>query len=241
MDNKCSVEDLMNIVKVLRSENGCPWDRRQTHKSLKPYMMEEAAELVSSIRIYDNTGNAENMREELGDILLHVMLHSCIAEEEGIFTLEDVICGISEKMIRRHPRIFGEKGGEKKEEDISADWEEIKRREKEGKEWIESPLREIPKELPALTRAAKVLKKADKLYKAGSGYKENVLRLEEAAKKLGEVEPEREREKLEEIMGDILISLSDIAGSCKIHQEQILTDRVEDVIERHEPVKNPDK
>lgn len=71
MDNKCSVEDLMNIVKVLRSENGCPWDRRQTHKSLKPYMMEEAAELVSSIRIYDNTGNAENMREELGDILLH--------------------------------------------------------------------------------------------------------------------------------------------------------------------------
>ena len=86
-----------------------------------------------------------------------------------------------------------------------------------------------------------LLKKADKLYKAGSGYKENVLRLEEAAKKLEEVEPEREREKLEEIMGDILISLSDIAGSCKIHQEQILTDRVEDVIERYEPVKNPDK
>ena len=112
---------------------------------------------------------------------------------------------------------------------------------KGGEEWIESPLREIPKELPALTRAAKVLKKADKLYKAGSGYKENVLRLEEAAKKLEEVEPEREREKLEEIMGDILISLSDIAGSCKIHQEQILTDRVEDVIERYEPVKNPDK
>lgn len=241
MDKKYSFEDLRNIVKVLRSENGCPWDRRQTHKSLKPCMMEEAAELVSSIRIYDNTGNAENMREELGDILLQVMLHSRIAEEEGLFSLEDVICEISQKMIRRHPHVFGEKGGGKKAEDIPADWEEIKRREKEGKEWIESPLREIPKELPALTRAAKVMKKADKLYGTGRDYKENAFRLEEAAKRLKELEPDKDRGKLEEIMGDILINMSDIAGACKISQEQILTDRVEDIIDKYEPAKNLDK
>ena len=241
MDKKYSFKDLRDIVKVLRSENGCPWDRRQTHKSLKPCMMEEAAELVSSIRIYDNTGNAENMREELGDILLQVMMHSLIAEEEGLFTLEDVVCEISEKMIRRHPHVFGEKGGEKKAEDIPADWEEIKRREKEGKKWIESPLREIPMELPALARAAKVLKKADKLYGAGFGYKENAFRLEEAAKRLKELEPDQDREKLEEAMGDILMNLSDIAGLYKISQEQILTDRVEDVINKYEPAKNLDK
>ena len=142
MDNKCSVEDLMDIVKVLRSENGCPWDRRQTHKSLKPYMMEEAAELVSSIRIYDNTGNAENMREELGDILLHVMLHSCIAEEEEIFTLEDVICGISEKMIRRHPRIFGEKAGEENSDEQLDNNDLQKLRNKKGSPCGLPPIRE---------------------------------------------------------------------------------------------------
>lgn len=238
MDKKYSFKDLIDIVKVLRSENGCPWDRRQTHKSLKPCMMEEAAELVSSIRIYDHTGNAENMREELGDVLLQVMLHSRIAEEEGLFTLEDVICEISEKMIRRHPHVFGESGGEKKAEDIPVDWEEIKRKEKEGKEWMESPLREIPKELPALSRAVKVLKKADKLYNAGCDYKESADRLAKAAERLKELEPEKNSGQLEEIAGDILINLSNIARLCRISLEQILTDRVEDMIDRHEPPQN---
>ncbi len=157
MDGKYTFEDLKHIVEVLRGENGCPWDRKQTHESLKPCMMEEAAELVSSIRIYDKTENAENMREELGDILLQVMLHSQIAEEEQIFTLEDVINEISAKMIRRHPHVFGANTGGKNAEDIPVTWEEIKRKEKEGKTWIESPLKEIPRELPSLTRAAKVL------------------------------------------------------------------------------------
>ena len=241
MDKKYSFEDLIDIVKVLRSENGCPWDRRQTHESLKPCMMEEAAELVSSIRIYGQTGNAENMREELGDILLQVMLHSRIAEEEGLFTLEDVICEISEKMVRRHPHVFGGDSGGKKAEDIPADWEEIKRKEKEGKEWIESPLREIPKELPALTRAAKVLKKADKLYGKGCSYKESANRLAEAAERLQELEPEKNKGELEEIAGDILVHLSNIARLYRIPQEQILTDRVEDMIDRYEPLENLEK
>ena len=90
MNGKYSFEDLIHIVETLRSENGCPWDRKQTHESLKPCMMEEAAELVSSIRIYDKTGNAENMREELGDILLQVMLHSQIAKEERLLFMKSV-------------------------------------------------------------------------------------------------------------------------------------------------------
>lgn len=239
MDRKYSLEDLIHIVETLRSKNGCPWDRKQTHESLKPCMMEEAAELVSSIRIYNQTGNAENMREELGDILLQVMLHSQIAKEEELFTLEDVIHEISAKMIRRHPHVFGNTTEEKRAEDIPADWEEIKHREKEGKTWIESPLREVPKELPALTRAPKVLKKVDKLYHEGSGYEENIARLEEAVKTLKGLGPEAHNEARKEIIGDILINLSDIARQYKIPQEQILTDRIDDIIEQYEPSGKP--
>lgn len=239
MNGKYSFEDLIHIVETLRSENGCPWDRKQTHESLKPCMMEEAAELVSSIRIYDKTGNAENMREELGDILLQVMLHSQIAKEERLFTLEDVIHEISAKMIRRHPHVFGSSVKEKKAGDIPSDWEEIKRREKEGKTWIESPLREIPKELPALTRASKVLKKADRLYHTDNGYENNVDWMEKSVKKLKELQPGKDSEELQEIIGNILINLSDIASRCGISQEQILTDRIEDFIEKYEPVEKP--
>lgn len=229
MDRQYTLEDLKEIVETLRSEHGCPWDRSQTHKSLKPYIMEEAAELVSSIRIYDKTGSAENMREELGDILLHVVMHAQIAEEEGLFSLEDVIAEISSKMMRRHPHVFAGEEGE------AANWEEIKRKEKEGKAWIESPLREVPPELPALTRASKVLKKADMLYGAGGGYRENVMRLREAVGKLSLLQPENGDGRLEETMADMLLCLSDIAGQYRISQEQILTDRIEDIIEQYEP------
>ncbi len=239
MDRKHTFEDLVHIVETLRGENGCPWDRKQTHESLKPCMMEEAAELVSSIRIYDKTGNAENMREELGDILLQVMLHSRIAEEEQLFTLEDVIDEICRKMIRRHPHVFGVQVKEKRAEDIPADWEEIKRKEKEGKAWIESPLREIPKELPSLTRAAKVLKKADRLYGKGSSYEESAKLLAEKAGKLAGLCPEEPSEELMEIMGDILVNLSNIARIFNISAEQILTDRIEDMIDKWETGEKP--
>lgn len=236
MDKRYDFEDLIHIVETLRGEKGCPWDRKQTHGSLKPYIMEEAAELVSSIRIYERMGNEENMKEELGDILLQVMLHSQIAKEEQLFTLEDVINDISEKMIRRHPHVFGNE--EKKEEDIPADWEEIKRREKEGKVWIESPLREVPKELPALARAVKVLKKADKLYGIGNDYRKNTEKLEIEVKKLTELQPGSDNAQLQGIIGNILINLSDIARLCKIPQEQILTDKIEDIINMYEPMEN---
>ena len=162
MQNKYTFEDFVKIIERLRAKDGCPWDREQTHDSLRPCMMEEAAEFVSSIRIFHESGSAENMREELGDILLQVVMHSVIAEEEGLCTLEDVIEEVSEKMIQRHPHIFGTAEADSPEQ-VLQNWDEIKKKEKEGKSWIESPLREIPKELPSLTRGPKVLKKIDKL------------------------------------------------------------------------------
>ena len=238
MEKRYTFEDFINIIKALRSENGCPWDREQTHESLKPCIMEEAAELVSSIRIYDKTGNAENMCEELGDILLQVVMHAQIAKEEQLFTLEEVIDGISTKMVRRHPHVFGQLQVSGSQE-VLANWDDIKKKEKEGKEWIESPLREIPKELPALTRAPKVLKKVDKLYKEGNNYHTNVINLEKLVKQLSKNQPENGDEKIKEIIGDMLFEISDISRQFKIEQEQILTDKIEDVIDNYEPIIKP--
>ncbi|MBP3475686.1 MAG: MazG family protein [Lachnospiraceae bacterium] len=232
-DQKYSYEELLEIIKVLRSENGCPWDKVQTHESLKPCMMEEAAELLASIRIYDQTGNPENMLEELGDVLLQVVMHAQIASEEGLFTMEDVVDEVSRKMVRRHPHVFGAKNADTADEALT-NWEEIKKEEKKDKEWIESPLREIPRELPALTRAAKVLKKIDKFYEKGSSYEQDVEALEKAVDALKVCKPQTYSKELEQIMADILIGLSDIARIYKISQEQILTDRIEDMIEKYE-------
>lgn len=162
MEKQYSFQDLVDIVKILRSENGCPWDKVQTHESLRPCMVEEAYELLSAIRIYQETGNADNLKEEIGDVMLQSVMHSVIAQEEGLFTMEDVITGISEKMIRRHPHIFTEQKTTD-EEEIHRNWEEIKKKEKENQSWAENPLREVPFELPSLTRAVKVNKKLDKL------------------------------------------------------------------------------
>lgn len=136
-----SLDDLKGIIKVLRSEHGCPWDRAQTHGSLTGCMIEEAAEAVSAIKVYEKTGNKESMQEELGDVLMQVVLHAQIAEEEGLFTLEDVIKGISKKMIRRHPHVFEPDGtalnGRKPDPDTIKSWKEIKASEKEGQGYEE--------------------------------------------------------------------------------------------------------
>lgn len=126
-------DELYSVIKKLRAKDGCPWDQEQTHMSLKAACIEEAAEVIAGINIYDKTGNAENLKEELGDLLLQVMMHACIAEEEGLFSIEDVIKGITEKMIRRHPHVFGDTVVSDSEE-VLKNWEEIKKQEKAGKE-----------------------------------------------------------------------------------------------------------
>ena len=132
-------EKLKEVIARLRGEGGCPWDREQTHRSLKPECIEEAAEVICGLNILEETGNADNLKEELGDLLLQVVMHAQIAEEEGLFTLEDVCRGIREKMIRRHPHVFGidtvNDSGE-----VLLKWSEIKKQEKAGKEWTENYL-----------------------------------------------------------------------------------------------------
>ena len=132
-------EELENIIARLRAPDGCPWDREQTHSSLKAACIEEAAEVVCGINILEDTGNSDNLKEELGDLLLLIVMHAQIAEEEGLFTMDDVICGISEKMIRRHPHVFGEETAADSGEVLDK-WNAIKKQEKTGKEWMENYL-----------------------------------------------------------------------------------------------------
>ena len=135
-----SFDKLREVVARLRAEDGCPWDREQTHQSLKPACIEEAAEVICGINVLTETGNANNLKEELWDLLLQVVMHAQIAEEEGLFTVDDVIAGITEKMIRRHPHVFGEARVGSSDE-VLASWEKIKAREKGNREDVSAYLK----------------------------------------------------------------------------------------------------
>ncbi len=243
MDQRYTFTDFVQLIERLRGEGGCPWDREQTHNSLKPCMTEETAELLAAIRIYEASGDGENMQEELGDILLQVVMHSVIAQEEGLFTIEDVIQGVSEKMVRRHPHVFGAVEADTSEQVLS-NWEEIKKKEKAGKSWIRSPLREIPEELPALARACKVLKKADRLYGLGDGPETFWQRMEAALDGLKQAQGRKEAsereglntaEETEQRFADVLWLLSEFAYREKLAPEQVLADRIAENVELFEP------
>lgn len=141
------MEELYNTVARLRAPDGCPWDRAQTHGSLKAACIEEAAEVISGINILEKTGKPQSLCEELGDLLLQVIMHAQIAEEEGLFSLDDVIMSINEKMIRRHPHVF------RNEE--QADWKSIKAMEKKGRDWEEPYLFDAFREAEALIDVAR--------------------------------------------------------------------------------------
>lgn len=230
---KYTYEDFLEIIKTLRSENGCPWDREQTHMTLRPCLMEEAAEVMAAIRILEQSGSSENLREELGDVLLQVVMHAQIAKEEGLFTMEDVVNEVAEKMVRRHPHVFGSVAVDGSAQ-VLENWEEIKKKEKEGKTYITSPLQEIPRELPALTRATKVIKRVDKLYELMPDYTAAVGQLQEAVNKLAEWNPSDYNESIAGEVGNILMSVSNISRVCKLSPEQILTDRIEEMIDSYE-------
>ncbi|MCI8645437.1 MAG: MazG family protein [Firmicutes bacterium] len=121
-------DEFVQTIALLRGENGCPWDKKQTHESLKECLTEEAGEVMEAIDKKDD----ENLCEELGDLLLQVVMHAQIAAEENRFTIEDVVRGVNEKMIRRHPHVFGEATVSSVEEGLSL-WEQIKKQEKQGK------------------------------------------------------------------------------------------------------------
>ena len=147
-------EEFEQVIARLRAPDGCPWDRAQTHASLKRTCIEEAAEVICGINVLERTGDPDNLKEELGDLLMQVVMHARIAEEEGLFTMDDVIQSITDKMIRRHPHVFGTDKGPG-DDGSQASWDEIKKQEKAGKEWTEEYLPEAFNESIELIRAAK--------------------------------------------------------------------------------------
>ena len=148
------IDELIEVVKRLRSEGGCPWDMVQTHESLKPELIEEACEVLSGINVYLESGNGESLKEELGDLLLQIVFHASLAEDEGLFNFEDVAETVKQKMIIRHPHVFGEVEVNSVE-DVLVNWEDIKKAQKKGKEWMDVKLPEAFEESKELIDRAK--------------------------------------------------------------------------------------
>lgn len=208
---------LREIIATLRGPGGCPWDRKQTHESLKKYLLEEAYEVIDAI----HEGDVDHLVEELGDVLLQVMLHAQIGEDEGYFSIDDVIEVISEKMIRRHPHVFAGGNAETADEVVQK-WEEIKKAEKG--ETDEGPvIKDEGKHLPNLMRAYSIQKQA-----AQVGFDWGDVRgaWEKVKEELREFEQEMERDgkdgSLEKEFGDLLFALVNVARFYKINPEEAL-------------------
>ena len=225
MKEKYGFDDLVEIICTLRSENGCPWDKVQTHDTLRDAMIEEAYEVVEAI----NNKDMPNLCEELGDVLMQVIFHAMIEAEKGGFTLEDVYDGISKKMISRHSHIFAEDVANTPEE-VLVNWEKNKKKEK-GFETQTQVLESVPKSLPALTRARKIQAKA-----ANVGF--DIESIEDAIKKLEEEIDELKNalnmgeEEIVQEYGDILFSCVNISRFLGINPEFALTNSSEKFINR---------
>ena len=212
--NYPQLERLLEIVAVLRSENGCQWDREQTHKTLRPNMLEEAYEAVDAI----DENNIDNLKEELGDVLLQVVLHAQIAKDNGEFDIEAVAKGLADKLIHRHPHVFGNQKVNSTQE-ILDNWDKLK---KEEKIYRKSVLDGISKSQSALMSAQKISKKAVK-----TGFEwPSVESLKECIsseyKEFDEAVQLKNKDLMEDEMGDILFATVNLARWYKIDAEQAL-------------------
>jgi tetrapyrrole methylase family protein/MazG family protein len=213
------LEKLLALMAHLRGPSGCPWDREQTLASLRPFILEEAYELVEAI----DEGESIPIREELGDLLLEVVFVNQIASEQGRFEMEDVIRGIREKLIRRHPHVF------ESEKVATADralarWDEIKEREKEKRD---SLLDGVPRSLPALARAQKLSARAAKAGFDWTSADEVRQKLSEELEELERAVAEKKAEAVEEEIGDILFALVNLARHLGVDSEVALSAAVE--------------
>jgi len=200
---------LKKIIRILRSPEGCPWDREQTHESLRKYMLEEAFEVVAAIEEQDD----DHLVEELGDVLLQILLHSQIGEDEGYFNVQDVIRSISDKMIRRHPHVFGSVNVENASE-VLKNWEEIKKEER--KDDSHSLMNEVSGGLPPLAKSYDIQKKAAK---AGFDWPDSFPVWEKINEELDELKAEVEagdRLAMEDELGDVLFSVVNLARKLEI-------------------------
>jgi len=214
------------LVEVLRSEQGCPWDREQDHHSIRKDLIEETYEVVEAI----DTENPGLLREELGDVLLQVVFHAQIETEKSSFDLHDVANDICVKLIHRHPHVFGEVVADTSEQVLS-NWEQIKSEEKERKT-VTDKLRAIPPMLPALMRAEKVGKKAKCFDFADAD--EVLQKLEEEIAELREAMAKGTYTEQEEEMGDLLLTVTSLCRQLKIEPEVALNRATDKFITRFE-------
>ncbi len=222
------VKPITDVMNTLLGENGCPWDKEQTHDSLRKNLLEEAHEVVEAIDDHD----MEHLKEELGDVLLQVVFHAKLAEQEGYFNFNDVVNAISEKMIRRHPHIFADVKADDAET-VLTNWEEIKKQEKAGKEKKDEPqsiMSKLPLTLPALMKAEKVQQKAHRVgfdWESIEGPKAKVVEeldeIDAAMAGNGDVEDE---------VGDLLFSAVNLARFANVDPEQALNRSVQKFVDR---------
>lgn len=206
-------ERLLSIMEKLRGENGCPWDKKQTLESLLSYLLEEAYEVIDAVRKRDYI----SLREELGDLLLQVVFQAQIAKEEGLFDIKDVIRGINEKLIKRHPHVFGNEKF-KDAEDVLLNWENMKKKEK-GKESI---LDGVPSHIPALLRAYELQERARRVGFDWDRVEDVIKKVEEEWEEFKESYAKGDKRKIEEEFGDMLFALVNLARFLSINPELAL-------------------
>ena len=223
---KDSFRELVEIMQTLRGESGCPWDRKQTHKSLRQYLLEETYEVLECI----DQNDMEALRQELGDLLLQVVFHGQIASENQDFDIDGIITAISEKLIARHPNVFGEQVIETAEEQVH-NWERLKRLE--GRD---SVIDGVPKQLPSLLRAHRIQQKA-----SHAGFDWPVVddvwkKLLEEIEELQQVASGADRHRIEEEFGDVLFSLVNLSRFLKVNPEDALRATIEKFNRRFQKV-----
>lgn len=217
-------DELVAVMARLRAPGGCPWDREQTYESLAPYLLEEAYESFDAIH-EATEGKPENLREELGDLLLQIIFHAQIAEELGDFTIEDVCAAITKKMILRHPHVFGDKKLDTATEVLN-NWDELKRAEREITKREEKPkhsiLDDVPLAFPALIEANKLTKKAAKVGFDWQSAEQIFDKLDEEASELKAEISKGENRKIEEEIGDLLFVIVNLARKLDVEPETAL-------------------
>ncbi|AJD30242.1 MULTISPECIES: nucleoside triphosphate pyrophosphohydrolase [Clostridium] len=231
-NNNYDFMDLLDIMDKLRGEEGCPWDKEQTHTSLKKYLIEESYEVIEAI---DNK-DVDMLIEELGDVLLQVIFHSQIGKEEGFFEIKDVIQSICDKMINRHPHVFSDLEINNSNE-VLENWDKIKSIEQGNKTYTDS-IRHIAKTLPALMRADKVQKKAAKVGFDWDNIEDAMKKIIEEYKEIEDVYKSKNKVKILEEIGDLLFSVVNVARFLDIDPENALNYSIDKFINRFQYIED---
>ena len=219
------VKPLTDVMNTLLGEQGCPWDKEQTHMSLRRNLLEEAHEVIAAIDCNDMA----HLKEELGDVLLQVVFHAKLAEQEQAFNFNDVVEAITQKMIRRHPHIFSDVAADDAET-VLANWEEIKKREKAGQPEANSIMSKLPPTLPALLKAEKVQQKA---HRVGFDWDDIQGPKDKIQEELAEIDAAvAGNGDLEEEIGDLLFSVVNLSRFVNVDPEQALNRSVQKFVDR---------